>query len=122
MEIFLTYLKVFVIGGAVCIIGQILINFTKITSARILVIFLLVGVVLEAVGIFEPIKQFANAGITVPITGFGSVLARGAIDGAKTQGLYGALVGGTKAAATGIGVAVFIGFVIALFSKSKSKS
>lgn len=122
MEIFLTYLKVFAIGGVVCIIGQILINLTKMTSARILVIFLLLGVLLEALGIFEPIKQFAKAGITIPITGFGSVLAKGAIEGAKTEGLYGALVGGTKAAATGIGVAVFIGFVIALFSKSKSKT
>lgn len=118
----MTYLKIFAVGGIICVLGQILINLTKITSARILVIFLLIGVVLEAVGIFEPIKEFAKAGVTVPITGFGSVLAKGAIEGAKEQGLYGALVGGTKAAATGIGVAVFIGFVISLFSKSKSKT
>jgi len=121
MEVFLTYLKVFAIGGLVCIIGQVLINLTKLTSARILVVFLLLGVVMEAVGIFQPIKEFAKSGITIPITGFGSVLAKGAIEGAKTQGLYGAMLGGTKAAAAGIGGAVFIGFVIALFSKSKSK-
>lgn len=122
MEIFLTYLKVFLVGGAICVIGQVLINLTKMTSARILVIFLLIGVVLQAVGVFESLKDFAAAGITTPITGFGALLAKGAMEGAKTQGLYGALVGGTKAAATGIGVAVFIGFVIALFSKSKSKT
>lgn len=122
MEIFLTYLKVFAIGGGICLIGQVLINLTKLTSARILVIFLLLGVFLEAVGAFAPMKEFAQAGVTIPIMGFGSNLAKGAIEGAKSDGLFGALIGGTKAAAAGLAGAIFIGFFVALFSKSKSKS
>ena len=76
MEIFLTYLKVFAVGGLVCLIGQILINKTKMSSARILVLYLLVGVVLEVTGAFEPMKQFAGSGVTIPIMGFGSNLAK----------------------------------------------
>ena len=122
MEIFLTYLKVFAIGGAICLIGQILINTTKMTSARILVIFLMTGILLEAVGVFKYIKDFAQAGATLPILGFGSILAQGAIEGAKTQGLLGALTGGMVASAAGIGGAIFIGFIVAMFAKSKTKT
>lgn len=122
MEIFLTYLKVFAVGGFICLIGQVLINLTKLTSARILVVFLLLGVLLEAVGVFGYLKEFAKAGVTIPIMGFGSNLAKGAIEGAKNQGLFGAIVGGTKAAAAGLAGAIFIGFVVAMFSKSKSKT
>lgn len=122
MEIFLTYLKVFAVGGFICLIGQVLINLTKLTSARILVVFLLLGVLLEAVGVFGYMKEFAKAGVTIPIMGFGSNLAKGAIEGAKNQGLFGAIVGGTKAAAAGLAGAIFIGFVVAMFSKSKSKT
>ncbi|HOO23267.1 MAG TPA: SpoVA/SpoVAEb family sporulation membrane protein [Clostridia bacterium] len=121
MEIFLTYLKVFVIGGFVCLLGQLLINFTKLTSARILVVFLLLGLVLESVGLFEPIKQFAKAGATIPITGFGANLARGAIEGVKEKGLFGALTGGIQAGAMGISIAIFVGFVIALVSRPHTK-
>ena len=113
---------VFAIGGGICVIGQLLINFTKITSARILVIFLLIGVLLEAVGIFEPIKNFAQAGVTTPIIGFGSNLAKGAIRGAKEKGLLGAIVGGTEAAGAGLAGAIFIGFVAALVGKPRSKN
>lgn len=102
--------------------GQILINLTKLTSARILLIFLLLGVVLEAFGLFEPIKKFASAGVTIPIMGFGSNLAKGAIEGAREEGLFGALLGGTKAAAAGLSGAIFIGFAVAMLSKSRSKS
>ena len=122
MEIFLTYLKVFAVGGGICVLGQILINLTKMTPARILVTFLLIGVVLEAVGVFKYVKDFAQAGATIPILGFGSNLAKGAIDGAKEAGLFGALTGGVKAASAGLSGAIFIGFVIALVSKSKSKN
>ena len=80
------YLRVFLVGGLVCLIGQLLINLTKMTSAKILVTFLLLGVVLEAVGLFDPIKEYAGAGITIPITGFGSTLAKGAIEGVKEDG------------------------------------
>ena len=121
MEIFLTYLTVFAVGGFICLIGQILINLTKLTSARILVIFLLAGVFLEAIGVFGYLKDFAHAGVTIPILGFGSNLAKGAIEGARTSGLFGALTGGVKAAAAGLAGAIFIGFVIALISKARSK-
>jgi stage V sporulation protein AE len=122
MDIFLTYLKVFAVGGGICFIGQILVNLTKMTPARILVVFLLLGVVLEAVGVFGYIKDFAQAGATIPILGFGSNLAKGAIEGAKESGLFGALTGGVKAAGAGLSGAIFIGFVVALCSKSRSKS
>ncbi len=121
MEIFLTYLTVFAVGGFICLIGQILINLTKLTSARILVIFLLAGVLLEAIGVFGYLKDFAHAGVTIPILGFGSNLAKGAIEGARTSGLFGALTGGVKAAAAGLAGAIFIGFVVALISKARSK-
>ena len=122
MELFLTYLKVFVVGGGICLLGQILINLTKMTSSRILVIFLLLGVVLEAIGVFKYIKDFAEAGVTIPILGFGSNLAKGAIEGAKTSGLFGALTGGVKAAAAGLGGAIFIGFTVGLIAHARSKS
>lgn len=117
----LTYLKVFAIGGLVCLIGQLLINLTKMTSAKILVTFLLLGVVLEAVGIFDPIREFAQAGVTIPITGFGSTLAKGAIDGVEKEGLIGALTGGMQAAAAGLSSAIFFGFLISLIFKSRTK-
>lgn len=121
MEVFIMYLKVFAVGGFICLIGQILINLTKLTSARILVVFLLLGVLLEATGIFKYLKEFAGAGVTIPITGFGSNLAKGAIEGAKENGFFGAITGGTKAAAAGLSGAIFVGFIVALVSKSKTK-
>lgn len=120
MEIFITYLKVFVCGGALCIIGQLLINYTKMTTARILVTFLLAGVFLQAINVFEPFKEFAGAGATVPIIGFGYVLAKGAMEGAKT-GLLGAVTGGMKAAAMGLTAAIFFGYLNALIFKSRTK-
>lgn len=101
-------------------IAQLLINKTKITSARILVTFLLVGVALEAVGIFEPIEAFGKAGITIPIIGFGASLARGAIKGAKI-GLLQSVTYGMSAVSAGLTAAIFFGFVIALIFKSHSK-
>ena len=121
MEIFLTYLKVFAVGGLVCAIGQILINKTRMTSARVLVTFLLAGALLEALGIFKYIEDFGKAGITIPITGFGKSLAAGAIEGAK-QALYQACTGGLAAVAAGLSAAIAFGFIIALISKSKPKS
>ncbi|MBO4479984.1 MAG: stage V sporulation protein AE [Clostridia bacterium] len=115
------YLRVFLVGGIVCLIGQLLINLTKMTSAKILVTFLLLGVVLEAVGVFDAIKEFARAGITIPITGFGSTLTKGAIEGAKKNGLPGALTGGMQAAAAGLSSAIFFGFLISLIFKARTK-
>ena len=117
----LTYLRVFAVGGAVCLIGQILINLTKMTSSKILVSFLLIGVLLEAVRLFEPLKEFAAAGITVPIVGFGSVLAKGAIEGVQKNGLMGALTGGMEAAAAGLSAAILFGFLISLLFKARTK-
>ena len=91
------------------------------TSSRILVIFLLLGIFLEAIGVFKYIKEFAQAGATIPIVGFGSNLARGAIEGARESGLFGALTGGVKAAAAGLGGAIFLGFIVGLITKSKTK-
>lgn len=121
LDYLLTYAKVFATGGLVCLIGQILINKTKMTSARVLVTFLITGAVLEAVGLFIYIEDFGKAGITIPITGFGKSLASGAIKGAK-EGLFQACTGGLSAVAAGLTAAIFFGFVIALIAKSKPKS
>ncbi len=122
MEIFINYLIVFGIGGAVCVLGQILINLTKWTSARILLIFLLLGTILEAVGVFSYIKDFAHSGVTIPILGFGSVLAKGAITGAKEGALLGAIVGALEAGSAGITSAIVVGFIVALLAKSHTKT
>ncbi len=114
------FIKAFVVGGIVCVIAQILINLTKMTSARILVTFLLAGILLEAVGAYQPFVEFAGAGATVPISGFGSLLASGAIEGAK-EGIVGALCGGMKAAAFGLSSAIFFGYLNAIIFKPRTK-
>lgn len=120
MSIFLDYLKAFAVGGLVCAIAQILINRTKMSSARILVLFLLIGIFLEGIGVFGYMQKFAGAGITVPITGFGSVLIKGAKEGAKI-GLLEAVTYGFKNMAGGLTAAIFFGFFFALIFKSHSK-
>ena len=114
-------LKCFVTGGIICIIGQILIDKTKLTPARILVIFVTTGAILGGLGIYKYLVDFAGAGATVPLTGFGYNLAKGAIEGVKESGLVGAFVGGVKASAGGIAAAVFFGYLAALISKPKMK-
>jgi len=121
MEYFLTYLKVFAVGGFICFIGQIFINKTNVTSARILVGYLLLGVILEVTGAFKYIEEFAKAGVTVPIIGFGSNLAKGALKGAAENGILGAVSGGMTAVAGGLTAAIFFGFIFALIFKSKTK-
>ena len=121
MEGVLKYLIVFAVGGLICLLAQILIIRTRMTSARILVLFELIGVFLQAVMLFEPIKNFANAGITVPIIGFGASLARGAIEGVKQFGILGIFNGGLTATAAGIAAAVGFGYLFALIFKSHSK-
>ncbi|MBE7075866.1 MAG: SpoVA/SpoVAEb family sporulation membrane protein [Clostridiales bacterium] len=115
------YIWVFIIGGFVCAIGELLIITTNITSARILVTFVLVGVVLEAVGLFDYISDFAKAGINVPIIGFGASLAKGAIGAVKSFGLLGAFTGGLTATAGGIAAAVGFAFLFALIFSSHTK-
>ena len=106
------YLKVFLVGGIICLIGQVLINTTKMTSARILVGFLLTGVLLETVGVYKYIREWGQAGATVPIMGFGSNLAKGAIKGTIENGLLGAITGGIEAVAGGIAGVIFISFIV----------
>jgi len=121
MEMFLDYLWVFLIGGTICAIGELLIITTNITSARILVTFVLVGVFLEAVGVYDYISDFAKAGVNVPIIGFGASLAKGAIGAVKTHGLLGVFTGGLTATAGGIAAAVGFAFLFALIFKSHTK-
>lgn len=115
------YLWVFLIGGLVCMLGQMLIIYTNITSARILVTFVMIGVLLQAFGLFEPISQFARAGINVPIIGFGASLAKGAMSAAKAKSVLGIFTGGLEATAAGISAAVLFAFIFALIFKSKTK-
>jgi stage V sporulation protein AE len=121
METFLQYLIVFGVGGFVCLLAQILIIRTRMTSARILVLFELIGVFLQAVMLFEPIKEFAKSGITVPIIGFGASLAKGAMEAVKEFGILGIFNGGLTATAAGITAAVGFGYIFALIFKSHSK-
>ena len=118
--ILLMFVKAFAVGGAICTIAQIVINKTKLTAGRILVIFMLSGVVLEALGLYDYIVQFAGAGATVPISGFGYLLARGGIRGAE-KGLFYALTGPLAAASAGVTAAVIFSFVFALVFRPKSK-
>lgn len=118
---YLTYLWVFLIGGAICTIGQALIITTKMTSSRILVTFVLLGVLLEAFGLYSPIVSVAKAGISVPIVGFGASLAKGAIGAVKANGLIGAFTGGLTATAGGIAAAVGFAFLFGLIFKARSK-
>lgn len=121
MNIFLTYLTVFAVGGFVCMLAQILIIKTKLTPARILVMFLLLGIVLETTGAYQYIFDFAKAGISVPIVGFGASLARGSIEMAKSVGWIGAFAGGLVRTAFGVGVAVVASYLVTLIFSPKSK-
>ena len=114
-------LKCFVVGGIICIIGQLLIDKTKLTAARILVIYVTAGAILGGLGIYKYIIEFAGAGATVPLTGFGANLAKGAIQEVQSSGLLGAFTGGVKASAGGIAAAVFFGYIASLISKPKMK-
>lgn len=119
-DIIFTFVKVFLVGGAICTIAQLLINYTKITAGKILVYFLLAGVLLQAVGVYEYLVEFASAGATVPISGFGYLLAKGAMEGAKTS-LFEAITGGITSASMGITAAIIFGYIFSLLFKAKSK-
>ena len=114
-------LRCFVVGGLICTIGQLLLDKTKLTSARILVIFVTAGAILGGLGIYQYLIDFAGCGATVPLTGFGANLAKGAIEASKEQGLLGAFIGGVKTAAGGIAAAVFFGYIASLIAKPKIK-
>lgn len=115
------YIKAFLVGGAICAVGQILMDTTKLTPARILVSFVTVGVVLGAVGAYEPLVKWAGAGATVPLTGFGYTLARGTKQAVEEQGLIGALTGPLTSGAAGITAAVLCGLLASLLTKPKEK-
>jgi len=117
----LFFATVFAVGGLLCSIAQILIVRTKMSPARILVLFLCVGIGLEAVGVFRYMHNLAGAGASVPILGFGATLARGAIEGVRNNGFMGAFTGGLTATAMGIGVAVVASFLVTIIFRSKSK-
>lgn len=116
------YVKAFIVGGLICVVGQIILDRTKLTPAHILVSFLTAGVILGGIGVYEPLVKFAGAGATVPIVGFGYALAKGAIEGAKENGVLGAFTGGITATAGGIAAAVIFGYIISLIFKPKTKS
>ena len=115
------YINAFIVGGLICVIGQILLDKTKLTSARILVLFVTVGAVLGGLRIYEKLVEFGGAGASIPLLGFGNLLAQGAIKQVEEHGAFGALVGGVEAAAGGITAAIFFGFIIALIFNPKSK-
>lgn len=117
----LQLLRCFCTGGIICVIGQILIDKTKLTPARILVAFVTIGCILGGLGIYQYLVDFAGAGATVPLTGFGYNLAKGAIKGVKEYGLIGAFTGGVTASAGGIAAAIFFGYIASLISKPKIK-
>lgn len=116
------YIKAFLFGGALCAIGQLLVDYTSWTPARILTGYVVCGVVLSAVGIYGPFAELAGAGAAVPLTGFGNVLANGVREAIKKKGLLGVFTGGFEAAAGGIAAAVFFGLCMALIFKSKDKN
>lgn len=116
------YVRAFLVGGLFCLIGQILIDKTKLTPARILVSYVVIGVILGGIGIYKPLAEFAGAGATVPLTGFGYNLAKGVKEAVQQDGFLGIFTGGLKACAGGIAAAVFAGLLASLIFKAKDKS
>ncbi|HIZ55687.1 MAG TPA: stage V sporulation protein AE [Firmicutes bacterium] len=116
------YLKAFLVGGAICAIGQILIDYTKMTPARILVSFVVAGVLLGALGLYQPLVDFAGAGASVPLTGFGNLLAKGVQEAVQEKGLLGALTGGLTSAAGGVTASILFGFLVALIFRPGDKA
>ena len=116
------YVKAFLIGGLLCLIGQILIDKTKLTPARILVSYVVIGVLLGAVGVYQPLAEFAGAGASVPLTGFGNTLAKGVKEAVQKDGFLGIFTGGLKASAGGITAAIAAGLLAALLFRPKDKS
>ena len=116
------YLKAFLVGGALCVIAQLLIDYTKLTPARILVGYVVLGVILGGAGIYQPLVDFAGAGASVPLLGFGNTLARGVRESIAESGFLGIFTGGLKATAGGITAAIFAGLVVSLIFKQKDKT
>ena len=122
MDLLMKCIYAFLVGGFICLVGQVLVDFTKLTPARILVSFVVAGVVLTGIGVYGPIVEFAGAGATVPLTGFGYSLANGVKEAIKEYGLIGALSGGLTATAAGITASVTFGMLMAIFFKPGDKT
>ena len=122
MEMLFEYIKAFAVGGALCVFGQLMIDYTRLTPARILTLYVVLGVVLGAVGVYQPLADWAGAGATVPLTGFGNLLAKGVKKAVEESGLLGAFTGGFTAAAGGICAAVFFALIVALLFKPGDKN
>ncbi len=122
MEVFWEYARAFLCGGILCVIGQLLIDRTSLTPAKILVTYVVSGVVLGGLGLYKYVVEWGGAGATVPLTGFGYLLAKGVEEAVKEKGVLGALTGGVTAASAGITAAIFFGYLVALCFKPKSKS
>ena len=120
-ETVMTFLKTFLVGGALCLIGQLLIDLTRLTPARILTGYVVAGVILGALGLYQPLADWAGAGATVPLTGFGNLLAKGVKEAVAERGVIGAFTGGFTSAAGGICAAIFFGLIVASLFKSKEK-
>lgn len=116
------YVRAFIVGGAICVVGQVLIDKTQMTSARILVIFVTAGVILTGIGIYEPIVKIGKAGATVPLPGFGYTLAKGVIKEVTEKGFIGIFTGGVKGGAAGIAAAIAFGYIISIIFSPKTKS
>lgn len=121
MDMFMEYVWAFVVGGLICVVGQLLIDLTKLTPARILTSYVVAGVILGAVGLYKPLVDFAGGGATVPLTGFGYLLSKGVREAVDENGLIGAFMGGFTACAAGVAAAVFFSLIAALIFKSGSK-
>lgn len=121
MDIIIDLLKAFAVGGCICLVGQILIDVTKLTPGRILVAFVVIGVALTAVGIYEPLVEWAGAGATVPLTGFGYTMAKGVEKAIAEQGIRGILTGGFTAASAGVTAAILCGLIASFLAKPKEK-
>ena len=119
MDIALDLLKAFAVGGGICVVGQLLIDLTKMTPGKVLVLFVVLGVVLGAIGVYEPLVDFAGAGATVPLTGFGHLLANGVKQAIGSDGMIGIMTGGLTASAGGIAASVFFGYIVSLIAKPK---
>ena len=116
------YIKAFLVGGAICVIAQLLIDYTRLTPAKILVSFVVLGVILGGIGLYEPLVEFAGAGASVPLLGFGNTLARGVREAVAEKGFLGVLTGGLKATAGGITVAIVSGLIVSLIFKPRDKT
>ncbi|MBQ2894421.1 MAG: stage V sporulation protein AE [Clostridia bacterium] len=120
METLSVFVKAFLVGGVICTLGQIIINFTHLTNGKILVIFLIAGAILEGFGVYSKLIDFAGAGASVPISGFGSALVKGALKAAKEKGIYGAFTGGLAACATGISIAIVSGYLVSVLFRPRT--